>query len=135
MSEYILDCSLAKEIRASLDAFTYAYIETMMWTLTDDDGHSCDHLGLHDISAEAIEKCKADCAGFRQAASALLEGADESQAGHDFWLTRNRHGAGFWGRDPSTYPNDPRGEALTRLAHAEGECDAYIGNDGNVYVT
>lgn len=131
---YSLDCSLAKEVRANLDAFTFAYIEAMMWTLTDEDGGSCDHLGLHDISAEAIDKAKADCAGFQRTAARLLEGTDPAQAGHDFWLTRNGHGTGFWDRDASTYPNDPKGEALTRLAHAEGEAYATLSSDGFVYL-
>ena len=103
-NQYHLDCSLAKEVRASLDAFTFAYIEAMMWTLTDEDGHSCDHLGLHDIAPDAIDQCRDVCAQFQTANRELLEGSDPSQAGHDFWLTRNHHGAGYWDRDPSTYP-------------------------------
>lgn len=43
--------------------------------------------------------------------------ADFKQAGHDFWLTRNHHGAGFWDGD---YP-EPEGTELTKLSHSFGE--------------
>ena len=38
-------------------------------------------------------------------------------AGHDFWLTRNGHGAGFWDGDWQ----EPAAAALTAAAHAFGE--------------
>ena len=37
-----------------------------------------------------------------------------SEAGHDLWLTANRHGAGFWDGDWT------HGDALTEAAHAAG---------------
>lgn len=134
MAEYHLDVSLCRETVASLDPFTLAYIEALFWTLTDDDGDPCDHLGLHDLSAEGLETCKADCTDFQQANAALLEGSDPRQAGHDFLLTRDGHGAGFWDRDPAYYPNDPKGKQLTAACKPYGEANAYIGDDGSVYV-
>lgn len=130
---YQLDCSLATETKAKLDAFTLAYIEAAMFTLTDDDGSSLDYLGLHDIADETIAKAVADCADFRAYAGALLDDSDPSQAGHDFWLTRNGHGAGFWDRSAGTYPNDPTGAKLTAAAETFGSADWYVGDDGNVY--
>ena len=35
---------------------------------------------------------------------------------HDYWLTRNRHGAGFWDRGLGDL-----GDRLTELAHNDGE--------------
>lgn len=40
-----------------------------------------------------------------------------AQIGHDFLLTRDRHGAGFWDRG---YP-EPLGRNLTEAAHPYGE--------------
>jgi hypothetical protein len=57
----------------------------------------------------------------------LLE-FDYSQMGHDFWLTRNRHGAGFWDRGLGAL-----GDRLTSAAHAYGEVDLYVGDDGRLY--
>ena len=49
---------------------------------------------------------------------------------HDFWLTRNRHGAGFWDGD---YP-EPEATQLTDLAHTFGECHLYVGDDNKLYL-
>jgi hypothetical protein len=133
MAEYRLDTSLASELASTLSEFELAYITTAMWTLTDDDGSSMDYLGLHDIHADTITAARADCADFLAAAGSLLDGASLTQAGHDFWLTRNGHGAGFWDRAEDTYPNDPGGDQLTVMAKAAGSLDWYIGDDGMVY--
>jgi hypothetical protein len=42
-------------------------------------------------------------------------------AGHDFWLTRNHHGAGFWDGDWE----QSAGEKLTALAESFGEFNLY----------
>ena len=52
----------------------------------------------------------------------------ESINGHDFWLTRNRHGAGFWDRGLEFV-----GINLTDAAHAWGEFNLYVGDDGLIY--
>jgi hypothetical protein len=51
-------------------------------------------------------------------------------AGHDFWLTRNGHGAGFWDGD---WP-EPLATVLTDAAHAFGELSPYVGDDGLIYL-
>jgi hypothetical protein len=82
----------------------------------------------------------ADCAKFQSDNTNLLEQAypnyvvpDESSpeayAGHDFWLTRNHHGAGFWDRDLGEV-----GEQLTEAAQTYKEVDLYVGDDGKIYV-
>lgn len=128
--EYHLDTSLDRNRWATLDTFTQAYIEAAMWTLTDNDGEPLDYLGAHDIADETIAKAQADCADFQAAhADLLADAGDSAQNGHDFWLTRNGHGAGFWDRG---YP-DAIGQALTDAAHAYGSADWYLGDDGYVY--
>jgi hypothetical protein len=54
----------------------------------------------------------------------------DEQAGADFWLTRNGHGAGFWDRGLGEL-----GERLTEAAKASGSSDLYIGDDEGIYVT
>jgi hypothetical protein len=51
------------------------------------------------------------------------------RAGHDFWLTRCGHGAGFWDGD---WP-EPYATMLTDAAKAFGEVDLYVGDDGMIY--
>lgn len=82
-----------------------------------------------DIAPEALESMRADCAAFLEANAADLDGYGASAAGHDFWLTRNRHGAGFWDRGLGAL-----GERLSESARAYGESDLYIGDDGRLYV-
>ena len=52
-------------------------------------------------------------------------GYGPEQIGIDFWLTRNRHGAGFWDRGLGDI-----GEKLTDIAHQMGERSVYVGEDG-----
>lgn len=135
MPEYVLDTSLSRETWQALDAFTQGYITAAMWTLTD-NGESCDHLGVHDIAPETIQAAVKDCAAFQAAHRADLDEATDEQKhrtdehhGHDLWLTRNGHGCGFWDRGYSPELS----KRLTDAAHAVGETDWYIGDDGLIY--
>ena len=73
-----------------------------------------------------------DCARFLEVCEHLAVPLvqDPEQDGHDFWLTRNGHGAGFWDRGLGDV-----GDRLTDIAHGFGECDLYAGDDGRVYVS
>ena len=62
-----------------------------------------------------------DCDIFQLKAGELLEDWPLDQAGHDFWLTRNGHGAGFWDGDWK----DSAGASLTEIAKSFGECNLY----------
>ena len=140
MPEFVLNTRGAEQVRRVLDPFTLAYIEAMFFTGIERDDHGDDtersaDLGLVDLAYETLGRIQEDCATFQTAYASLLDGADPSQAGHDFWLTRNGHGAGFWDRPDGTYPNDPDGSALTTAAHKAGEVDTYIGDDGKVYLS
>jgi hypothetical protein len=70
-----------------------------------------------DLAPATLEKIKADCAAFQaQAADLLTEAAGRgyslARAGHDFWLTRNGHGVGFWDRS-ELEDDSPEYERLT----------------------
>lgn len=52
------------------------------------------------------------------------------RAGHDFWLTRNRHGAGFWDRKHRGTDEDRALDRLTDASHAYGGMDLVVGADG-----
>ena len=72
------------------------------------------------------------CIYLRSARAALEDVFEElspDKVGHDLWLTRNGHGAGFWDGD---YADDV-GEALTKISEAMGEIDLYVGDDGKIY--
>lgn len=116
-----------------LDKFTLAYIECALWSSYDNSdssgGNPLDsNYSIKDIAPETMKKIKEDCKKFQ---SDNLEDIQDNLegAGHDFWLTRNCHGAGFWDGDWPT----SIGIHLTNKSHAFGECDLYVGDDGKIY--
>lgn len=108
------------------DEFCNGYIEAALWSSTDDDGESLEDM---DIAPETLEEMEKDCDDFVESFGHLFEGYDDAQAGHDFWLTRNGHGAGFWDGDY----DEPEATELTDAAKAYGEYTLYVGDDGDVY--
>ena len=56
---------------------------------------------------------------------------DLKQVGHDFWLTRNHHGSGFWDRDEKYPPGIA--DYLYNISKQFGQVDLYIGDDGFIY--
>ena len=111
-----------------MDKFTQQYIETALWSSVDDEGEPMDReSGPSDLAPETLDAMKADCAAFQEQAGEMLDENPE-MGGHDFWLTRNGPGAGFWDGD---WPIN--GERLTELSEAFGEVDLYVGDDGLIY--
>ena len=114
-----------------LDVIVCAYACCALWSSTDDDGEPLDSLySFDDLSPDTIQSFKEDCTGFAQSNVELLQSVDMEleQIGHDFWLTRNRHGAGFWDRNLGA-----TGDKLTEQAREYGEIYLYVGDDGLVY--
>lgn len=111
-----------------MDQFTTAYFECALWVSIDDNGTPLDReYSVRDISAATRERMENDCARFQAENPDVAD--NPTHAGHDFWLTRNHHGAGFWDGD---WPKE-QGERLTTAAHAYGEFDLYVGDDGRIY--
>jgi len=115
-----------------MDIFTTAYLEALFFASTDDNGQPLDrNYGPRDMAPESMAQVVSECAAFQAAHGADIEsGRGYEHAGHDFFLTRNGHGAGFWDGD---WP-DAVGERLTVAAKSFGESDPYVGDDGAVYV-
>jgi len=122
-----------------LDAFTRAYVECALWSSTtgEDDTPLDRDYGIRDIEAGTLAKMVEECKQFQEENAELLErwkgyDVDDAGAGHDLWLTRNHHGAGYWDRfcDPE---GKELGNRLTELAHGLGGVDLYVGDDGKVH--
>jgi hypothetical protein len=117
-----------------LDTFARAYIECALWSSTDNStpqgGEPLDkNYDVSDFSVETLNQMIADCTDFQEKYSDMIMG-DLERAGHDFWLTRNGHGAGFWDGDW----DEPNATTLTDVAHSYGECNLYVGDDGKLYM-
>src|SRR5208337_4573832 len=75
-----------------------------------------------------------DCEKFQNENRELLDaawnqdGQDAFRQGHDFWLTRCGHGAGYWDGD---YPTS--GDGLTEASKSFGDVDLYVGDDDLIY--
>ena len=124
-----------EQIVQSLDRFTRAYIDAFLWAENDESNESGgEHLdknySVKDFTAEALNQIVKDCKAFqRDNETNLLCAGSPEQNGHDFYLTRNRHGAGFWDRG---YPA-VLGKELTDAAHVYGTQGASVYR-GKIYV-
>ena len=108
-----------------MDTFTQAYLECALWVgVTDDSGESLDQFDVTDIAPPTLAEMVADCKAFQESHYDDMSD-DLSGAGHDFFLTRNGHGAGFWDGD---WPDDV-GKRLTDAAHVYGEYNLYFSED------
>jgi len=130
-----------------LDAFTRAYIQTALWSTNDESDESGgvpldQSYDVEDIAPETLARIVGDCARFQRVQRDTLANAIQTgnvkcgpdfneieRAGHDFFLTRNHHGAGFWDGD---WP-EPYAQTLTNAAHAFGAFDLYVGDDGKLH--
>ena len=114
-----------------MDKFIAQYIETMLWSTCDHRGMPLDRKhGPKHIAPETLSKIEQDCNKFQADNIADLEGLDPETVAHNFWLTRNGHGAGFWDGDFEK----GLGERLTVASHIFGESYPYIGDDGMIYI-
>ena len=111
------------------DEFLKAYLACALWASTDDIGDPMDlRHDMEDLSPEFLAEAKEDCDKFQKENAQDIK-INLSRAGHDFWLTRNGEGAGFWDGD---WPKEA-GDRLTEAAHKFGPCHLYTGDDGMVY--
>lgn len=113
----------------SLNSFVESYLETAIWSSEEDceDALLPEGMSILDVSPETRVAVEKECAEFYTHHRLWTDNTD-AQAGHDFWLTRNGHGAGFWDGD---YEN---GDALTELAEKYGTVCIYQGDNGSLYI-
>ena len=112
------------------------YTEAALWSSSNDRYELDEGYGemldadfdASDIDRKTMREFEQDCAAFLDSNIDDLAEMDPEQAGHDFWLTRNHHGTGFWDRGLGG-----RGDRLTKAAHVYGEVHHYVGDDGKVH--
>ena len=123
-----------------LDRFTLGYVEAMVWTDCNCDSEELADKDCDDFAPETWAKIKADCDAFQAAcaddiAAANEAGRDDDYLGHDFWLTRNGHGTGFWDRRELEADGvGARLDAACGYGTAFRGVDLYLGDDGLVYM-
>jgi hypothetical protein len=123
------------------EAFKRGYRECLLWQATDEDGGPLDDYGPDEVADWG--DTEDDCDAFLDSQTSDLmayvahpEGSRQGEfnawecAGHDFCLTRNHHGAGFWDRGMGDL-----GDRLTYASHPFGSVDVYVGDDDRLYVS
>jgi hypothetical protein len=132
------DTHAPKDTDKGLRRFYLAYANTAFWSSAyGETGNKYFDDGEHEESEALCAEFLKDCIAFWEANSdafyedgaCMASGDPIEQAGHDFWLTRNSHGAGFWDGDWS----EPYASQLDKATKAFGGCDLYVGDDGLVY--
>ncbi len=141
---------------AERDSFTEHYISCALWCgvlaykhaddceYDDSDADTCtcepeleSSDGPHhddELNEDTLESLTSDAHDFYASNVVDLRASTLTmeQAGHDFWLTRNRHGAGFWSRKRLGKDADAALDRLTEASHAYGEQSLIVGDDGKV---
>lgn len=118
---------------ATLDQFTRGYIDCALWASSDmDSGESFSSRNYDesDLSPACRAQMIKDCKAFQKSEKKDLAacGGSAEQNGHDFWLTRNGHGAGFWDRGYGAV-----GDRLSKAAKVYRSSDLYLGDDGKIH--
>jgi hypothetical protein len=115
-----------------MDNFLKQYLITALWSSSDQDGEHFDkNYDIEDISEESISEAQKDCESFQEKAGEILDNYEDSKCGHDFWLTRNGHGSGFWDKD---FYSEKDKESLTKISKEFSQVDMYLGDDGKIYI-
>ena len=80
-------------MKKDINLIIHHYLHCALWTEEMDSSFD-----IEDIHSDSIVNALADCNKFVEKAGSLLDELTEEQIGHDFWLSRNGHGAGFFDR-------------------------------------
>jgi len=104
------------------------YLICALWSSMDDDGGQLDDgYDVLDISQNLYWRSDSDVKNFVELAGNMLDDWTDEQIGHDFWLTRNGHGAGFWDRDL------PFKDELTEIVKNNyNTIDIYVTDSGEI---
>ena len=125
--------------------FIRGYMQAALWSSICIDSDDCEFLDEKydesDLAKETLEHMEKDCIKFiKENDDDLFEYAEQRSipfdadytesdcAGHDFWLTRNALGSGFWARGLKRL-----GDKLTSATEKFPEIDLYVGDDGKIY--
>jgi hypothetical protein len=137
----------------SMNASTQALATTLLWSENDNadesGGEPLDaNYDVDDIDKQSLNKLQQCFDAFVEQATKLINaaigedwgsiedfyigtGSGDHQAEHDFIMTVNGHGCGFW--EKSDWQS-PVGDILTELAHKHGDIVAVVGGDGKIYI-
>lgn len=107
--------------------FLESYFECMIWADGPEGAHSANVLTECDLDETFFFEQCCEALAFFNRVDCYLSDENVANAGHDFWLTRNRHGTGFWDRgqqyETPPYATTFRADLMTEQSHQFGEVD------------
>ena len=110
------------------------YFEALFFVDVNIDSEIENHadLSFSDINKESLVSQIKQLDAFFEKAGSILDNTDYDlgRACHDFYFTRNGHGAGFWEND---YCTEEQGMALTKIAQSFGVTYVYE-HGGELYI-
>jgi len=113
------------------ERFKAGYIDALYFTDTGEEGQPDADT---ELAPEAKARISKRCAAFwGHCGPDVLKEPTQTieQAGHDFWLTTQGHGVGFW---DGGWPT--QGEELTRVCDKFFKSlDTYEGDNGQIYLS
>lgn len=127
----------------TVETILAAYLETALWSSTDDNDQPLDNsYSIDDIATQSKKLSFSEITTWLHYCNELglidpfIEHYQDSprytveeRLGHDFWLTRSGHGTGFWDRGLGEL-----GNKLTKATESFGSSDAYVGDDGKIWI-
>lgn len=144
-AEEIIEAFANDRAEFVLDSFTRGYLVAGLWSESDNSNEAGgdpldENYDLEDFTPDALRQAIDDCLDFQQSNKALLElyydklerktpESPQGYAGHDFWLTRNGHGAGFWDRGLGIV-----GEKLSEACKPYGSTNIEVGDDEQLHL-
>lgn len=106
-----------------------SYLETALWADAEEGDEQMKSKTIHDFDPQSKAQALKDIQDFTSKASQIapdeLASYDDSQLGHNLWLSRNGHGAGFF---------DDNNDKLQDIARNMKDKYIYVGDDGKVYI-
>lgn len=106
-------------------------LASLLWSETDDDGNPLDNTyDETDIDQESSDRVFDACVSFVEQFWDEIgeDGLSAGNAGHDFVMSANGHGVGFWDSDlknKDLFHRDAKGYLF----------ETYVGDDGRVYIS
>jgi hypothetical protein len=126
------DANLREDVNLgelNIDEILNSYLETALWAEESDENDLQDKT-INDFNEESVANSKIEIYNFikkaQQEAPDELNTYDSNTLGHNLWLSRNGHGAGFF---------DDNNDKLQNLARSMKPVDIYLGDDGKIYIS
>jgi len=110
----------------NIDEVLNSYLETLLWVDVEFDGYS-----IIDVCDDSTEISRLDIINFIKEIEKSNEAIEEANTytdsllGHNFLLSRNGHGAGFF---------DDNNDVLQEICRKTKECNIYLGDDKQIHI-